>query len=81
MRVLVDVDGVCANIIEGLNIDDIKVVKADANLNLVLRPANNTAYLAFNFHVKEFQNKQVREAIAHAINRKAILEAIAQFLG
>ena len=67
--------------IEGLNIDDIKVVKADPNVYLVLRPANNTAYLAFNFHVKEFQNKLVRQAIAHAINRKAIVEAFYGGLG
>ncbi|PYM60936.1 MAG: ABC transporter substrate-binding protein [Candidatus Rokuibacteriota bacterium] len=67
--------------IEGLNIDDIKVVKADPNVYLVLRPANNTAYLAFNFHVKEFQNKLVRQAIAHAINRKAIVDAFYGGLG
>jgi peptide/nickel transport system substrate-binding protein len=67
--------------IEGLNIDDIKVVKADANLYLLPRPANNTAYVAFNYHVKEFQNKQVREAIAHAINRKAIIDAFYGGLG
>jgi peptide/nickel transport system substrate-binding protein len=67
--------------IEGLNIDDIKVVKADPNVYLVLRPANNTAYLGFNFHVKEFQNKLVRQAVAHAINRKAIVDAFYGGLG
>src|SRR5215471_18020982 len=67
--------------IEGLNIDDIKVVKADPNLYLLPRPANNTVYVAFNYHVKEFQNKQVREAIAHAINRKAIIDAFYGGLG
>ena len=67
--------------IEGLNVDDIKVVKADSNLNLVLRPANNTATVNFNYHVKEFQNKLVRQAIANAINRKAIVDAFYGGLG
>jgi peptide/nickel transport system substrate-binding protein len=66
---------------EGLNADDIKVVKTDPNLQLLLRPANNTGYVAFNYHVKEFQNKQVREAFAHAVNKKAITDALYGGLG
>jgi peptide/nickel transport system substrate-binding protein len=67
--------------IEGINVDDLKGVKTDPNLTLLLRPANNTAYLAFNYHVKEFQNKLVRQAIASAINRKAIVDAFYGGLG
>jgi peptide/nickel transport system substrate-binding protein len=62
--------------IEGINPDDIKVVQADPNLYVMLRPANNTGYVAFNYHVKEFQDKRVREAFAHAINKKAIVQAL-----
>lgn len=66
---------------EGLNADDIKVVKSDAGLYIQSRPANNTGYVAFNYHVKEFQDKRVRQAVAHAINKKAIVEAFYGGLG
>ena len=61
---------------EGLNPNDVPVVKADTNLQLLLRPANTTGYLAFNFKVKEFQDVKVRQAIAQAINKKAIVDAL-----
>jgi peptide/nickel transport system substrate-binding protein len=60
----------------GLNADDIKVVKADPNLMILPRPANNTGYVLFNYHVKEFLDKRVRQAFAHAINKKAIVDAL-----
>ena len=61
---------------EGVNPDDVKVVRADPNLQLILRPTNTTGYLAFNFKVKELQDKRVREAFAHAINKKGIVDAL-----
>ncbi|MGD0264388.1 MAG: ABC transporter substrate-binding protein [Candidatus Methylomirabilota bacterium] len=66
---------------EGLNPDDVKVVRADPNLQIILRPTNTTGYLAFNFKVKEFQDKRVRMAIAHAINKKGIVDALYGGLG
>jgi peptide/nickel transport system substrate-binding protein len=62
--------------IEGVNPDDLKVLKADPNLYVLLRPTNTTGYVAFNYKVKEFQDKRVRQAIAHAINKKAIVDAL-----
>ncbi len=61
---------------EGLNPDDVKVVKADPNLQLLLRPTNTTGYVAFNYKVREFQDKRVRQAFAHAMNKKAIVDAL-----
>src|SRR3989441_322269 len=61
---------------EGLNPDDVGVVKADAGLQLLLRPTNTTGYIAFNYKVKEFQDKRVRQAFAHAINKRGIVEAL-----
>lgn len=61
--------------LEGMEPDAIPTVKADPNLQLILRPANNTGYVAFNFKVKEFQDVKVRQAFAHAINKKAIVDA------
>jgi peptide/nickel transport system substrate-binding protein len=60
----------------GLNPDDVKVVRADPNLQLILRPTNTTGYLGFNYKVKEFQDRRVRLAIAHAINKKGIVDAL-----
>jgi peptide/nickel transport system substrate-binding protein len=61
--------------IEGINPDDLKLIKADSNLQVQLRPTNTTGYVAFNYKVKEFQDKRVRQAVAHAINKKAIVDA------
>src|SRR5439155_68510 len=61
---------------EGLNPEDVLVVKSDPSLQLLLRPTNTTGYIAFNYKVKEFQDKRVREAFAHAVNKKAIVDAL-----
>jgi peptide/nickel transport system substrate-binding protein len=61
---------------EGLNPDDVAVVRNDPSLQLLLRPTNNTGYIAFNFRVKEFRDRRVRQAFAHAINKQAIVKAL-----
>jgi peptide/nickel transport system substrate-binding protein len=61
---------------EGLNPDDVAVVKRDPNLQVLLRPTNTTGYIAFNYKVKEFQDKRVRQAFEHAVNRQAIVDAL-----
>ncbi len=61
---------------EGLNPDDVRAVAADPTLRLLLRPANNTGYVAFNYRVKEFQDRRVRRTFAHAINKRAIVDAL-----
>ena len=61
---------------EGLNPNDVPTVKNDANLQLLLRPANTTGYVAFNYKYKEFQDAKVRQAFAQAINKKAIVDAL-----
>src|SRR5215475_4770637 len=61
---------------EGLNPDDVAVVRRDPNLQLLLRGTNATGYVAFNYKVKEFQDKRVRQAFAHAINKRGIVDAL-----
>jgi len=61
---------------EGLNPDDVAAVKRDPELRLLLRPANTTGYVAFNFKVKEFQDRRVRQAFAHAIDKRALVGAL-----
>jgi len=61
---------------EGLNPEDVQVVRSDPNLQLLLRPTNTTGYIAFSYKVKELQDKRVRQAFAQAINKKAIVDAL-----
>jgi peptide/nickel transport system substrate-binding protein len=67
--------------VEGLEPDTVKALQADKNFQVLLRPANNTGYLAFNYKVKEFQDVKVRQAFAQAINKKALVDAFYGGLG
>jgi peptide/nickel transport system substrate-binding protein len=62
--------------LEGLNPDDIAAVQRDPGLGLVLRPASTTGYVAFNFRVREFQDRQVRRALARALDKTAVVGAL-----
>jgi len=65
----------------GLNPDDYKTVKADPNLQILLRAPNNVGYLAMNNLHKPFDNVKVRQAVAYAIDKKAIADAFYAGLG
>lgn len=60
---------------EGLEPRDVAAVKGNPKFKLILRPANTTGYVAFNYKVKEFQDVKVRQAFAQAINKKAIVDS------
>jgi len=60
---------------EGLEPRDVAAVKGNPKFKLLLRPANTTGYVAFNYKVKEFQDVKVRQAFAQAINKKAIVDS------
>lgn len=55
-----------------------QVVSMRANKDLVVQeqPGLNIGYWAFNVQKKPFDDKRVRVALSHAVNKKAILEAI-----
>ncbi|MBW1841171.1 MAG: ABC transporter substrate-binding protein, partial [Deltaproteobacteria bacterium] len=61
---------------------DIELARKDPNLILPTQPGMNIGYLSFN-HTKEpwKSNVKMRKAIAHAINRKAIVDNIYQGMG
>jgi peptide/nickel transport system substrate-binding protein len=61
------------DLMEFLNPDDIPTVKGDANLQLVLRPSMNVGYLWWNMEKEPFSKREVRQAIAHAVNKRAIV--------
>ncbi|GAW27686.1 ABC transporter substrate-binding protein [Carboxydocella sp. JDF658] len=59
----------------GVNPDDVEGIKNDPNLQLLLRPSMNVGYLAMNTEKKPFDNVKVRQAINHAINKQALIDA------
>ncbi|MET3290137.1 UNVERIFIED_CONTAM: peptide/nickel transport system substrate-binding protein [Brevibacillus sp. OAP136] len=69
------------DIMDGLNPDDAQSVKDNKDLQLFLRPGMNVGFLSFNVEKKPFDNPKVREAIAYAINKPALIEAFFAGLG
>lgn len=56
-------------------------VASDANLEVVTRPSYNVGYLALNPSYKPLSDSRVRQAIAYAINRPAIVQSFWGDLG
>jgi peptide/nickel transport system substrate-binding protein len=54
---------------------DFPTIEGDENLQLLPRPAFNVGYIGFNQKKKPLDQLEVRQAIAHAINREEIVEA------
>lgn len=63
------------------NAADIPLAKQDPNLALISQPGMNIGYLGFNHTKPLWQNIHMRRAVAHAINRKAIVDNIYQGMG
>jgi peptide/nickel transport system substrate-binding protein len=64
------------DLMEFLNPDDIPTVRSDANLQLILRPSMNVGYLWWNVEKEPFGRLDVRRAVAHAVNKRAIVEKL-----
>lgn len=55
--------------------EDFAVIKGDARLQLLERPAFNVAYVGINQRMEPLGDLRVRQAIAHAIGRQEIVDA------
>lgn len=55
---------------------DLEAIRRDTNLVLLERPGLNTGYLSMNVKKKPFDNKWVRQAMNHALNREAYIQAV-----
>ncbi len=64
------------DLMEFVSPDDIPTVKQDSKLQLILRPSMNVGYLWWNVEKAPFEKLEVRRAIAHAINKRAIVEKL-----
>ena len=60
---------------------DLKAMKADKDLQVLEQEGLNVGYLGLNVEHEPLGKKEVRQAINHAINRDAILEAVYQGAG
>ena len=58
------------------NTDDVKLAAKDPNLAVGFRPPFNTGWVRFNMNNDIFKDKKIREAVAHAINRQAIVQGL-----
>ncbi|NEP16013.1 MAG: ABC transporter substrate-binding protein [Leptolyngbya sp. SIO4C1] len=61
--------------------DQLPEIEADPNLEAVFRPSFNVGYLALNPSYEPLSSPEVRQAIARAINKPAIVEAFWGDLG
>lgn len=57
---------------------DLKSMRENSNLKLESQPGANLGYLAFNVEKAPFNKLEVRQAIAHALNRESYLQLVYQ---
>jgi len=60
---------------------DLETIKQNADVELLSQPGLNIGYLAFNVTKKPFDDKRVRLAITHAIDKDTILRDVYQGAG
>src|SRR5205807_8425663 len=58
------------------NTDDVKVAQNDPTLKVGFRPPFNTGWVRFNMNNDLFKDKRIRQAVALAINRQAIIQGL-----
>ena len=55
---------------------ELDIIRHNVNLELQIQTGLNVSYLAFNTEKPPFNRLIIRQAIAHAINKKAIIDAV-----
>jgi peptide/nickel transport system substrate-binding protein len=66
-----DIDGM-----NQMNPEDIAPAQSDEKLQVVFEPANNVGYLGFNQAKAPWGNQDCRLAVAHAIDKQAIVDGL-----
>ncbi|MBC8232821.1 ABC transporter substrate-binding protein [bacterium] len=69
------------HIMEFPNPDELEIIRDDKNLALLEVAGINVGYIAMNFNHKPFDNKKVRLAVNHAINKQSIVDNLYMGLG
>lgn len=63
------------DLMDGLNPDDSADIKKEEGLQLLSRPPLNVAWIGFNLKKAPFDHPKVRQALNHAVNKEAIIQA------
>lgn len=66
------------NLIAEPSPQDLKGISSNPNLKLMSQPGANVGYLALNVQKKPFDKLEVRQAIAHALNRDNYMQVVYQ---
>lgn len=61
-------------LINALTQQKVLAAQSISSLSVHRKPGNSFQYLGFNLRLPKFQNKKIRQALAHAINRDEIIE-------
>lgn len=63
------------------NLADKETIENSPNLDLIQSPVASTGFINFNFKQEKFQDKRVRQALAHAINMEPLVEVVYNGMG
>ncbi|WP_121611504.1 ABC transporter substrate-binding protein [Mesobacillus foraminis] len=63
------------DLMDGLNNSDEASVTGNSSLQVIERPSMNVGYIGFTVNRKPFDNKLVRQALSHAIDKKSIIDS------
>lgn len=63
------------DLMDGVNPSDVGQIESDENLQVLLRPGMNIGYFGFNVEKEPFNDPKVRQALNHAVDKEAIIEA------
>lgn len=72
---LLELENGSINVLDGINPDDVPRIRKNPELSLLTQPGLNVGYLAMNNLKPPFDNVKVRQAINHAVNKKALVDA------
>ncbi len=70
-----------ADVIQQLAPDDLPLVRLNPDLALAMAPATLVSYMAMNTQRRPLNDLRIRRAIAHAVNRDAMVKLVYQGLG
>jgi peptide/nickel transport system substrate-binding protein len=59
-----------------VTVNDLKILEADENLEVFKAPSLSCYYISFNMRKSPFNNKLVRQALSHAIDRRLIIDTV-----
>ncbi len=63
------------DIADGVNPTDVAQIESDSNLQVFKRPSMNVGYLGLTSNREPLNNKKVRQALNHAVDKQAIIDA------